>query len=100
MLTGLKEGNKKKADQYWPDKDTDTMDVGNGVTLKHLETSFQGTYLKRYQYNQSSQGLYFFNINIFQNYPSIERFKTFKRRCDQGGCPAYDQEVGRPDSSR
>ena len=48
MLTGLKEGNKKKADQYWPDKDTDTMDVGNGVTLKHLTTSFQGTYLKRY----------------------------------------------------
>ena len=100
MLTGLKEGNKKKADQYWPDKDTDTMDVGNGVTLKHLETSFQGTYLKRYQYDQSSQGLYFFDINIFQNYPSIERFKTFKRRCDQGGCPAYDEEVGRPDCSR
>ena len=70
MLTGLKEGNKKKADQYWPDKDTETMDVGNGVTLKHLTTSFQGTYLKRYQNNQSSQGLYFFNIirlNLVKN---------------------------------
>ena len=47
MLTGLEEGNKKKADQSWPDKDQETLDLGNGVNLKHVSTSFQGTYLNR-----------------------------------------------------
>ena len=47
MLTGLEEGNKKKADQYWPDKDQETLDLGNGVNLKHVSTTFQGTYLNR-----------------------------------------------------
>ena len=47
MLTGLEEGNKKKADQYWPDKDQETLDLGNGVSLKHVSTTFQGTYLNR-----------------------------------------------------
>ena len=50
MLTSLEEGTKKKADQYWPDKDQETVDLGNGVKLQHVTTSFQGTYLNRQVY--------------------------------------------------
>ena len=50
MLTSLEEGTKKKADQYWPDKDQETVDLGNGVKLQHVTTSFQGTYLNRLPY--------------------------------------------------
>ena len=47
MLTGLEEGNKKKADQYWPDQEEEVMDVGRGIILAHVSTSYQGTFFTR-----------------------------------------------------
>ena len=47
MITGLEEGNRKKADQYWPDKDNQIMVLENEVKLVHKETSYQGTYFHR-----------------------------------------------------
>ena len=47
MLTGLKEGNKKKADQYWPDQEQEVMEVGRGIILAHVSTSYQGTFFTR-----------------------------------------------------
>jgi protein tyrosine phosphatase len=49
MITGLTEGNVRKADQYWPDEDNKMMDLGNGVKLEHKEKSYQGTYFHRYR---------------------------------------------------
>ena len=47
MLTDLEESGKKKADKYWPDEGSPTMALGNGVTIEHLTTSYQGTYYER-----------------------------------------------------
>ena len=52
MLTGLHEGEKKKADQYWPDGSpkselADTIDLGDGCKVQHLTSSYQGTYYHR-----------------------------------------------------
>ena len=48
MLTELEEGGKRKSDQYWPDKDNITMALDNGVTLEHLTSSYQGTFINRF----------------------------------------------------
>ena len=48
MITGQKEGNKRKADQYWPDEENKMMDLENGIKLEHKQTSYQGTYFHRY----------------------------------------------------
>ena len=52
MITSLVEGppegpQKKKADQYWPDKEDPIMELGNGVILEHLSSSYLGTYFCR-----------------------------------------------------
>ena len=47
-ITALMEGNKKKADKYWPDEENRIMDLGNGVKLEYKETSYQGTYYLRW----------------------------------------------------
>ena len=47
MLTDLEEGGKKKADKYWPDENAPTLDLGNGVTIEHLSTSYQWTFYER-----------------------------------------------------
>ena len=47
-ITGLKEGSKKKADKYWPDEESRTMDLGNSIKLEYRETSYQGTYYRRF----------------------------------------------------
>ena len=44
MLTSLEEGTKKKADQYWPDKDNRRMDLKEGARAELQDTSFQGNY--------------------------------------------------------
>ena len=59
MITGLTEGNLRKADQYLPDENNKTKDLGNMVKLEHKETSYQGTYYHRYtvtacQFSQKS----------------------------------------------
>ena len=47
MLTELEEGGKRKSDQYWPDRDNITMALENGLTLEHLTSSYQGTFINR-----------------------------------------------------
>jgi len=56
MITGLTEGNKKKADQYWPDEDNRTMDLENGMKVEHKEKSYQGTYFLRTMKVQDTAG--------------------------------------------
>ena len=47
MLTALEEDNNKKADQYWPDRNTKVINVGKEIKLEYVETTYQGTYLNR-----------------------------------------------------
>ena len=44
MITRLVEvGERRKADQYWPDK-SGKLEVGGGCWLEHLSTYYQGSY--------------------------------------------------------
>jgi len=52
MITRLVEGQKVKANQYWPDSVEETrmgpeLKVAGGITIHHLSTSFQGSYFFR-----------------------------------------------------
>lgn len=46
MITALKEGNKIKAAQYWPDKDNANIELPN-CKLKYESHTYPGTYFHR-----------------------------------------------------
>ena len=33
MITALTEGNRRKADQYWPDEDNSTLELENNIKV-------------------------------------------------------------------
>ena len=47
MLTDLQEGARVKSDQYWPDREDETRDIGSGISLKHVTSEYQGVFLTR-----------------------------------------------------
>jgi len=52
MITRLVEGQRVKANQYWPDSAEETkmgpeLEVAGEVRIHHLSTSFQGSYFFR-----------------------------------------------------
>ena len=65
MITRLVEaGERRKADQYWPDK-SGKLEVGGNCWVEHLSTYYQGSYYLRlielpglhYNFIQPSIGL-------------------------------------------
>ena len=68
MITALQERNKRKAEQYWPDSETEVLNIGGGITLEHRSTSYQGTYYHRSDHKSS----FYIGTNILQ--PQSDRY--------------------------
>ena len=47
MITGLEEGGKLKAHQYWPEEG-EPLQLANNITVELLSSSYQGTFYERW----------------------------------------------------
>ena len=47
MITDLEEGGKVKAHQYWPDANNPVVNLGTGVKLEFISSSYTWTYYER-----------------------------------------------------
>ena len=47
MITGLEEGGKLKAHQYWPEEG-EPLQLANNITVELISSSYQGTFYERW----------------------------------------------------
>ena len=65
MLTDLQEGGKRKSDQNWPDRDNEEIEIGSGISLKHVSSSYQGVFISRKVTSYLLLNILYFILLIF-----------------------------------
>ena len=58
MITGLEEGGKLKAHQYWPEEG-EPLQLANNITVELLSSSYQGTFYERWVIDVQDYFMYY-----------------------------------------